>query len=253
MHAPRRSELVTAGRLKLAAAQVLSSRPVGLVVGVAFRHVVPSKGLRFDTSGCDPSVNGPLLFGYYEGAEVTFVRKHFGGERTIVELGGSLGVVASHALRAAEDQAVLVSVEALPELLPTLRRSIACHKKPHQRAVIVHAAVGQTDGPVRFAKTDACDSGHVTPEDGPGTIEVPGRRLSSILQCHGVEEFALICDIEGAERDVMWGDEHALERCHLALFELHGTDDEVRCMIDRLEELGFAVADQRGPVVVVRR
>lgn len=245
--------LVTAGRVKRTAARALGSAPLGRVVGAVLRHRIPSRGIRFDTTGLPAEVNGALLFGIYEGAEVRLVRKHFGGQSTIVELGGSLGVVAGHALAVADARARLVSVEARPDLLPVLRRTIAAHKGPHQTTDVVHAAVGDADGPVRLALSARTDSGRVTSADDGATVEVPGRRLSSILAAHDVGDFALVSDIEGAERHLLWGDEVALATCRLALFELHGSDDEVRRMIGRLAELGLAVVDQRGPVVVARR
>lgn len=252
--ASKQQRLETAGRqLRLAAARVLSSTPVGVVVGGILRHRVPNRGVRFATAGMPAAVNGALLFGIYEGAEVRFVQKHFGGQSTIVDLGGSLGIVAGHALHVADDRAKLLSVEARQDLLPVLRSTIADHTKPGQTASIVHAAISDTERPVRFAVAARPDSGRITSATGAGTVAVPGLRLSSFLAEQGVDDFALISDIEGAERHLLWGDETALAGCHLALFELHGSSQEVRRMIERLAGLGLPVIDQRGPVVVARR
>lgn len=249
----RQAPLVTAGRVKLAAARILTSTPVGVVVGGVLRHNVRNRGLRFDTTGLPAALNAALLFGIYESAEVRFLQKHFGGQRTIVELGGSLGIVTGHALRVAAPDAHLVSVEARPDLLPFLRRNIAAYMKPQQSAAVVHAAVGDTEGPVRLELGAGTDTARITSSAGARTVEVPGRRLSSLLEEQGIDEFALVSDIEGAERHVLWGEEAALMRCRMALFELHGSEDEVRHMIDRLAELGLTVVDQHGPVVVGRR
>lgn len=245
--------LATAGRVKLAAARFLTSMPIGVAVGRALRHSVPNRGLRFDTTGLPSALNGSLLFGIYESAEVRFVQKYFTGQQSLVELGGSLGIVTSHALRVAGETARLVSVEPRADLIPFLRRNVAAHKKPRQNVSVVQAAVGDTNGPVRLALSARTDSGRVTSSHGAGTVEVPGRRLSSLVEEHGIGEFALISDIEGAERHVLWGDEEALSSCRLVMFELHGSEGEVRRMIERLNELGLTVVDQHGPVVVGRR
>ena len=70
-------------------------------------------------------LGGSLIFwGFYESAELRLIRKHLPATLDVVELGGSLGVVAAHIGQRLEPGRQLISVEANPALIEALRTNI---------------------------------------------------------------------------------------------------------------------------------
>jgi hypothetical protein len=101
-------------------------------------------------------------------------------------------------------------------------------------------------------------SSHLSSEKGGAgrEVDVPSMTLQGVLDAEGVTgPFALISDIEGAERFFILGDGAALAGCTRAVLELHDTDDaSVEELLDALTERhGFAVLERRGVVVALAK
>lgn len=245
-----RTPILTAGRFKSGVARLLTSDLVSAAVRALLRNKIRSYGVTFDTTGMPRGIDARLLLRLYEDAEIRFVRKYLARQPMIVELGGSLGVVASHALAVADPAAHMVSVEANPALVSHLEQTLNAHRQPTQAVEVVHAAIMGHDEAVRLTIGDKWYGARV--EEG-GNVEVRGLRLDSLLAERSIEKYALIADIEGAERHFLWGGENALSGCEAAVLELHGDHPMIRSMMTRLEELGLRVIDQHGPVVACQR
>src|ERR1700674_3392074 len=127
-----------ASRVKLAVARLLSSRGIGLTVGIATRHRIRNQGIAFDTAGWDPRVEAKLAFRIYESAEIRFIRSFLAGAERAIELGGGLGVTGSHLLRVMDGAGKLTSVEANGELIPLLRRTLLTHAGGRS-VTVIHA------------------------------------------------------------------------------------------------------------------
>jgi FkbM family methyltransferase len=265
----RRRESSTTGAVKLAIARALSSPVVGKVVGTLTRDHVPSNGVVIDTSKREftPAIKAQILFRIYEGAEIRFIRKYLRGASHVVELGSSLGVTSAHILDVLAPNGSLTCVEANPFLLDTLRETVfAAQQKTGQKVTIVHGAVcsARDSEPVGVA---ALAVGHSSlgsrldetrdPESPARTLAVPTVTLSSLVE--GLSDYALVSDIEGTEAAFIAEEQDALRRAKRLVIELHptryrdhhvSTTDMTAWLV---EDHGFRILEQRGPVLACAR
>lgn len=254
-------------RAKLVFSDLACSDAAGRVTGTLLRHQIRHQGLVFDTTdpAFPPSMRAGMLWGIHEGDETRYIRRYLGGAETVVELGSSLGITGAHALAGMAPHGRYVGVEANPELLVPLRATLDDHRDG--RAVVVrHAAVGSTDGDVtRLTITGTPIGSHLSSERGGSgrEVEVPTTTLQHVLDAEGVTgDYALISDIEGAERFFILDDDGgtdggapALARCTRAVLELHETDGaSVEELVEALTAVhGFEILERRGLVVALGR
>jgi FkbM family methyltransferase len=229
---------------------------MGTAIGTVMHHRIRNHDLTFDTSDpvVTPKVEAELFWRLYEGAEIRFARKHLAGASSLVDLGSSLGFAASHALSRMSPAGSLVAVEANATLLGPLRRTLDDHAG-NRKVTVLHGAIGY-DGPeVRFAATPGgTTTGRIVTRQDDVGVDVPALTLSGILDRQNVDRFALMADIEGAERDIIERDAAALSRCDRMVIELHETPNAtVMDLWRRLIELGFRVLESRGPVLALTR
>jgi FkbM family methyltransferase len=252
--------LVTAGPLKVGVARMLSTRPVGLAVGTVLRHRVPNHGLVFDTRhpAITPEVEAQLFFRIYEGAEIRFARQYLRGAEVVLDLGSSLGIVASHILAVMARGGRMICAEANPSLITCLEQTTSQHARG-QLIDVVNTAILYEDGPAMLQTGRASVGSFVSSaSDGDG-IEVPSMTLGEVLDRSNVAgPFTLVSDIEGAEAGFILGDEAALLQCNLVLIELHSTTNQgewvsIRDMYNGMLKQGFHPRDQHGPVFVFAR
>lgn len=242
-----------ASRLKLAIAGLARSSVVGRALAALSRDRIKNRGLTFDTSASviSPAVKASLAWGMYESAEVRFVRRYIGHEdREVVELGGSLGVVGSHALSCMASDGTFVSVEANPQLIENLGRTLSHHAQG-QTVHVLHGAVHYADTPPVFSVRDSTATGSI----GDTGVLVPAVTLGSILSQFSVPDgYVLISDIEGAEAQMLLHDAAAIKRCRTAIVEFHSTlEASLSDLRERFLSLGFREVAAHGAVVVLER
>src|SRR3954467_6594406 len=129
-------------RLKTAVGMVLSHRLVGALIARAYRDQIPFRSHVINTaSDYVPRTAVALLrWGFYEKAEIEFIRRFLPPDLDIVELGASLGVVTLEIAARQEAAKRLVSVEANPHLIETIRTNVA--RNSHRTDVeLINAAV----------------------------------------------------------------------------------------------------------------
>jgi FkbM family methyltransferase len=243
--------------------QLLSSPALGVLISSATRNRIRNKGVRIDTSPAafTAVVKAQLAFGIYESAEIRFIRQYLSGWSRVLELGASLGVTAAHILDVAAPGAEVVCVEANPHLLPALRATTAAAAKPGTRVTTVHGAV--PPGPPAGSGSVELRLGgsHLASRAGPGAGGKPGRRLrvpavdiSELVR--GWTGYALVCDIEGAEADLIASAHPVLTGASRVVIELHETTyTDTAVTVPELREallgLGFRLMDSRGRVLVL--
>ena len=89
-------------------------------------------------------------------------------------------------------------------------------------------------------------------------IQVNCTKLPDIISKHMSADFSLVCDIEGAEVEMLHFEPQVFSRCRFALMELHrfmliGKAIEVDETLRMLTcDLGFRLIDRNGPVVCLR-
>ena len=237
--------------LKILIARVLCSRVPALLVSRLTRHRIRNFGLLFDTS--DPaissSVEASLFWQIYEKAEIRFVRRYFRGCSTVVDLGSSLGFAAAHALDTMAPGGRLISVEANPGIIPSLRRTLDEHAGGRQISVVNAAIAYGRDSILLQPGVETW--AHKLGEDG---VEVRATTLGAILKEHEVVDYCLLADIEGIEWELVEQDSSALAGCQRAVVELHDRGaDSAESLIGAFERLGFKLVDRRARVVALER
>jgi FkbM family methyltransferase len=251
--------LTPAARAKTRIARMICHPRVGRLVRYLFRGTVPNRGCWVDVS--DPSVSdrvcASLAWGLYESAEIRLVRRHLPKDLDVVDLGASLGVVSAHVAKRLAGRRKLVCVEANAALLDIARRNVT-HNVPGQALEVVHAVLAYGTEPVASfsASQDTLTSSLATAGD-EGT-QVPTVTLSRVLSQNSIGDFSLVCDVEGAEAEMISADKEAFRRCHFIIIELHSTKLGDRIMnvpdlLSQVEGLGFRLVEQQGPVFALKR
>jgi FkbM family methyltransferase len=247
------------GGLKRGAARFACQPLVGKIVLGLFGDSVPGHGLRFDLGrDPDPRLAARLAWGLYESAEVRFVNGFLRAKLDVVELGGSLGVVAS-VIGSRIGSRRLVIVEAAPELAPLIRTNVS-RNAPAAAVEVVSAVLDYdvtegTEVPFLFARDTTAGRVDRTGESGAG---VPAIQLSSLLDRHLIEDYALVCDVEGAEWGLLDRDMPALDRCRQLIIEFHDAPPprigRAAVLRERLLETGdFIEVGRRGSVSCFER
>ncbi|MEY2960170.1 MAG: hypothetical protein RLZZ01_2738, partial [Actinomycetota bacterium] len=249
----------SSSRCKAAVGSALRRPIVGAVARRILRERIPNRGVRIrsDRPRLDDATVAALVSGTYESHEVRLVRRFLAGSDLVVELGGSIGVIGAHVLDVMASDGRFVVAEADPVLVADLPERLEPHRRPDQQIEVIAAAVvGRlpSTGVVRFNST-VSDGDHLTGrvggslDSGPGEM-VPAITLGDICSrpTFAVGGFDLVCDIEGAEHDLLRDDAAALERCRTIVVELHGTDADMRETFDRIRRLGFEPVERLGAV-----
>ncbi|MGC3999850.1 MAG: FkbM family methyltransferase [Anaeromyxobacter sp.] len=249
-------------RFKVAMAGLLCRPGVGALIARLFSDRIPVGGLRLDTHSPEitPGTKAQLFWRLYERAELRMVARYFPRDLDVVELGASIGMISIHLARRLGAGRRMVSVEANPALTRLVEANVREHA-PHARLEVVGAAIDYpSDGrrEARFHVATRNVDSRLSTAPGARTVPVPTITLSGLLDRHGLERFALVSDIEGAEAAILFEDPAALGGCEWLLIELHqtmhrGRSVSVDDMVTRLGELGFALVARRGPVVVAQR
>jgi FkbM family methyltransferase len=215
---------------------------------------VKIRGLRF-------SVDNPLIstrqkswmyFQIYELAELDFVEKYIQPTDAVVEVGASIGVVACCINRRLSDRSKHIAVEANPGLIPTLQANRQFNFCDFR---IASAAVAYGADCIEFTQAENFLSGRVAGA-GAKKVMVPTVTLNTLVEEFAISPITLICDIEGAEIDLV-ANELPVMRQHVGLIimETHpakaGADATVAMLAD-LKAGGFDLIDERRSVVVLQ-
>jgi FkbM family methyltransferase len=174
-----------------------------------FRDYIPSRGLHISTAHptITPETKASLFFGMYEPDEVLLVKKFARTDLDVVDVGSSLGVIASHIGRRLDHGRRLVCVEANVNLLDRLGYNLH-HNAPSCNFTVLHAAIHyEATKPLAFKPG-------VTNIDGTvqlSTLEVqeahvPPLTLDTLVSDLSISRYLLICDIEGSEAGIILDD-----------------------------------------------
>ena len=229
---------------------------------------VELRGNRARIDGCTFTLDSPaiqtglkalFLFDRYERAERDALRRYLDPDVPVVELGGSLGVVACVTNRRLRDPSRHVVVEANAAMLEVLEANRA---RNGCRFVVLHRAVAYGAPTVAFHQDDSVLAGSVVDGRAGGhgeprrVVHVPTVSLRDILDTHGFARCTLVCDIEGAEADLVAHELDVLrDRVGTIILETHpGAIGEaaVRTMLERLASAGFRRLAADAETVVLR-
>jgi FkbM family methyltransferase len=222
-----------------------------------------SRGVSIDTSDATvtPHVKASLFWGFYESAEIRFVRRYLSAAYDAVELGSSLGVVSCHVRRKLRADRRLVCVEADRNLLSVLRSTLRLNACEDNVTILNGAIHYGLEASVMFAAGASNIEGRLATTSTKGSpFAVDAITLATVLSRGGIEgPFTLVCDIEGAEADLIQRERATLERCKQIIIECHPTlvngvavgPDQLGALLVRTH--GFALRARCGPVYAFER
>ncbi len=195
--------------------------------------VVQSDGLLIDCSGGFEHRAAALRVGLYERAERFMTRQFVTGERDVVELGASLGVISCEIARRLQPGRRLLSVEPDPRNADRAEHNLRLNG--FTDVTIERVAIDYSGAPeVSFG--GGTELGGRVGQTGKGSV--PTLTFAQLLERHGIGEFDLVIDIEGAEADLFRNEAEALQRCRHVLIELEAHVIDGMSEVDYLASLG---------------
>lgn len=241
-------------KIKVFVAKLLVNNFVGTLLSSFYSNKIPFRNLIIDIS--EPIIKkriaSALFFKTYESSEIRYVSKYIHNyQGTIIELGGSIGVMSSFAAKS-NPLARVLSFEADKRFIPIIENNYTINNI--ENAQCFFEIIG-SEG-YEFMVGDDNTMGKITKTDSPVGEEMSS--LSSLLVDHKVEDYILISDIEGAEYFLLQEKEEVFERCSLIIMEMHTTDigDKIiipEDLIQKVRKLGYTIVEQYGPNIVAKR
>ena len=251
-------------RVKKLVFNILCNSFTGRAITAVYGDKIPDlrwRNFRFSTAGAGMKkwVEASIFWGFYEGAEIRFIEKHFKGDTDVLELGASSGIVSSHIIAKMKSGHRLVSVEANKGLTTVWTENTRRHNVNGVRSELLHAAIYYHGDTVMFGISSNTTESQLTGTgDNMTATRVPALTLSSIVQRSELKEYSLFSDIEGAEIDVLLEDDEALNRCRNIFIELHEANHNGRRyavdeIVSIIEDKGFRLIDRYGSVCFFTR
>lgn len=219
-------------------------------VGRALRLIGPKrtlKGLRFDLRSPNVSLEEVtnLFFDRRERAEYDLVRRHILASDIgqIVELGVSIGFIAANLVFSKKVN--YLGIEASPRLAREACINIRNNDRWGSVWSVENFCIDYTGSEyVRFGESYNSLVGKLGRRNGT-EVQVPATTFGAIVRRFGLQDFALIADIEGAEGDVLFRDPDSLRGCRIIVTELENTPRfSIQEQAARLEELGFELRER---------
>jgi FkbM family methyltransferase len=192
----------------------------------------------------------------YEAAECKMVERYLPCHLPVIELGGCLGLVSSVVARNLEAGIAAIVVEANPTLLAACRHNATLGgQRAHTE--IIPKAVAYSGGQVAFHVHDNAHISRLAGDTETGGKIVDAVTLSELVGLlEPSVQFSLICDIEGAEVELVTCDADALQRCALAIIEMHPglyADHTVEELINLISAAGLDLVAQEQNVYAFQR
>ena len=246
----------------------INNRTVGRLIELTGNRV-RIEGMVFSLDS--PIISTPqkstIFFGFHELDERTMLNRWLPADLPVVEFGAGIGVISCLTNRklARPDQHIVVEVN--PQLIPLLERN---RDRNDCQFRIMNEGLGYDSETVEIgmhanfvASRDSNLAGWRTDGLRGVTFSTPATTLKTIVETAGLDQVAVICDIEGAEAMLVDREIDTLrEHARFLLVELHpritGVEGASR-ILESLLSAGFTLREKSsvpgsGPynVVLVR-
>jgi FkbM family methyltransferase len=201
----------------------------------------------------DGSTRIELITGNYEVAERRAVARYLRRDLPVVELGGSMGVVACVTNKLLQDRKAHLVVEANPLAIPHLEHNRQLNRSQFE---IVNCAIAYGAEFITFRPSTNMAGSSITRPGEELPVSVAAIPLRKLVQDRGFERFGLVCDIEGLEYDLVCHEGDVLKSADTIIMETHGRyigEEKLGLMMTRLEQLGFKLVEETGFVVVLQK
>jgi FkbM family methyltransferase len=226
---------------------------------MAHKKSVELDGCTFSLRGIPDSFTKLfLLTNRYELPERRAVARHLRRDLPVIELGGSLGVVACITNKLLENPTAHVVVEANPLAIAQLTLN---KESNHCGFEIVNRAIAYGVDTVTFCPTVDLAS---TSLDAYGTqlegtekpVTVEATQLGKLVAGRGFSRFSLVCDIEGREYDLICHEIEVLKSADAIIMETHARmvgEEKIKVMVNKLRDIGFKVVEEDGYVITLQQ
>jgi FkbM family methyltransferase len=199
-----------------------------------------------------------LLDGRYELPERRAVKQHLRRDLPVIELGGSLGVVACITNKLLVNPAAHVVVEANPFAIPQLTLNKNANDCKFE---IVNCALAYDTDSVTFCPTvdlaaNSIESDGSQLYETEKSVTVPAIRLGELVATRGFSEFSLVCDIEGKEDDLISNELDVIRMADVIVMETHARiigEERNQLLLRKLTDIGFTVIEKDGFVLTLRK
>jgi FkbM family methyltransferase len=194
-----------------------------------------------------------LIMNKYEAPERWAVARYVRQDLPVVELGGSMGVVACVTNKLLKNPAAHVVVEANPLVIPQLELNRTLNRCQFQ---ILNRALAYGMDSVTFRPSSNVCISSITAVGDQAPVTVETIALKDIVRDHGFTRFNLICDIEGLEYDLVVHEMDVLKKADTIILETHARfigEDKCGLMMSKLKDAGFRAVKEIGYVVVLRQ
>jgi FkbM family methyltransferase len=206
-----------------------------------------------DSPGIETAHKSTLFFGLHELDERALVERWLPKNLPVVEFGGGLGVVSCLPNRLLERPDRHGVVEANPYLLDLLRTNRNLNRC---RFRLINRVLAYGADNAEFG-LDSSFVGSRVGESNGSMVSVPTPSLDGILNETGFEQCSVICDIEGAEIQLV---EHEIEvirrKAPFLLIEIHPNivgQNAVDRMLESLRDAGYRLEEKRGQNIALVR
>jgi FkbM family methyltransferase len=240
---------------------LLCNTLTGQVIYSIFDGTIPNlryRSYRFDLTRAafEKRLAASIFFGFYESAEIRLLEKHFHGELDVIELGASCGVVSSHIISKFRDaRKQLISVEANEALFDSWKANTNRHNRANALNSFLHNAVYYQSEWVNFMVSRNTTESKISAEVSPSSqAAIKTITLDDVVEKYALEQFLLVCDIEGAELQIFLNEKkEILDHCAGMIIELHDTADEhkkftVNEVALIIQNHGFLLEERQGNV-----
>jgi len=248
---------------KIKIAQVICHPLIGRFLGFLFRDHIPCRGLQIDTraSFINPVIKASLFWNLYESAELRFIEQYLRTDHDVIELGSSIGVTSCKIRRLLDKSCRLICVEANPELVQQIELNMLLNKISGDNVTIIPKGIRyhQSNHVDTFFTTGSSNIMGKIETRPAGVRRVETITLSEIIDKYQIDEFSMVCDIEGAEIGMIMEEKEVLRKCQQLIIELHEIENndrhiDIREMKDLLvSKYGFHLVDQHGYVCTFER
>jgi FkbM family methyltransferase len=218
----------------------------------ARRSTVRLDNSRFGLEGVHGVSRVAMLNNSYELSERRAVDRYLRRDLPVVELGGSIGVVACVTNKLLKDQKAHLVVEANPLAIPHLQRNKQLNRCQFE---IINRAVAYGSNTVTFRPSSNMCGNSVTSAGDEDPVTIPTAQLGELLRHRGFGRFNLVCDIEGMEYDLVFNEADVLKNADTIIMETHARligEHKLNSMMIKLKDLGFRVIEETGYVVVLQ-
>jgi FkbM family methyltransferase len=199
------------------------------------------------------ATKGYMLLGLHENLERYAIRRFLDPGAPVLECGAAFGVVSCITNRRLDWPRRHVVVEPNPRLLGLLETNRDVNRCAFD---IVPAAIAYGQSHLDLIITDDPLGSGVKGQQG-ARVRVPARSVGSLLEEYDFRDATLICDIEGAECDMVTFDADSLAaRVKDLVLEVHEEivgPAAITRMFNELCGAGFGLIWNDGPVHVWRR